>query len=169
MSRETIFPPRTVKAPTENATPSRVVTAPATPLTSAGWASRPSCRVHHRPAGHGHRTAYGSCRGGHAGREGSLVGPDDDVGVEHGEEGVEIAVARGGQEGVDHDPLALEVGVGDSRRLALDAPAGAAGQLAGRLGGAFDDRGDLVEGDGEDVVQDEGEPLGRAERFQHDE
>ena len=84
-----------------------------------------------------------------------------DVGVEHGQERVEVAVARGGQEGVDDLALALDVGVGH-RLLALDAPAGAAGQLAGRLGRALDDRRDLVEGDGEDVVQDEGQPLGRA-------
>jgi hypothetical protein len=33
----TIFPPRTVRAPTENGSPSRVATTPTTPLTSAGW------------------------------------------------------------------------------------------------------------------------------------
>ena len=132
MSRATIFPPRTVKAPTENATPSRVVTAPATPFTSAGWVEQAEVREDHGPARHGRRAAH---RAGGAGgdRDGPLVGPDHDVGVEHGEQGLEVAVARGGQEGVDHFALALEVGVGDGL-LALDAPAGAAGQLAGRLG-----------------------------------
>ena len=52
---------------------------------------------------------------------------------------------------------------------ALDAAAGAAGELARRLGRAVDDRRDLVEGHGEDVVQDEREPLGRRQRLEHDE
>ena len=48
-------------------------------------------------------------------------------------ERVEVAVPSGGQEGVDHLALALDIRVGH-RALALDAPAGPAGELAGRLG-----------------------------------
>jgi hypothetical protein len=44
---------------------------------------------------------------------------------------------------------------------------GAAGELPGRGRGAIDDRRDLVKGHGEHVVQDEGQPLGRLQRFQH--
>jgi hypothetical protein len=49
-----------------------------------------------------------------------------------------------------------------------DAAAGATGQLAGRLGGAVDDRRDLVERDREDVVQHERQPLGGLQRLEHD-
>jgi hypothetical protein len=41
-------------------------------------------------------------------------------------------------------------------------------ELAGRLGGPVDDRRDLVERDGEHVVQDEGQPFGRGQRLEHD-
>src|SRR5438034_8203547 len=47
-------------------------------------------------------------------------------------------------------------------------PAGAAGELARRGRRAADDRGDLVERHVEHVVQDEREPLGRAERVEDD-
>ena len=62
----------------------------------------------------------------------------------------------------------VEVGVGE-RVLALDAAARAAGELAGRRRGAVEDPRDLVEGHGEHVVQHEREPLGRAQRLEHDE
>jgi hypothetical protein len=51
----------------------------------------------------------------------------------------------------------------------VDAAAGAAGELAGRGRGAFDDGGDLVERHGEHVVQHEREPFGGCERAEHDE
>ena len=91
-----------------------------------------------------------------------------DLGVEHGDEGFEIAVAGGRHEGVDELALAAEVRVRHGR-LALHTPAGAAGQLARRLGRSVDDRRDLVEGHGEDVVQHEREALGRAQRVEYDE
>jgi hypothetical protein len=58
-----------------------------------------------------------------------------------------------------------------TRRRARGAPRGAppARQLASRLGGAVDDRRDLVEGHGEDVVEHEREPLGGAQRLEHHE
>jgi hypothetical protein len=42
-SISTILPCRTVNAPTENGSPSRVVTTPTAPLTSAGFMTSPSC------------------------------------------------------------------------------------------------------------------------------
>jgi hypothetical protein len=64
--------------------------------------------------------------------------------------------------------LLSEVAVGN-RRCSLHAAAGAAGELAGRGRGAPHDRGDLVEGNGEHIVQHEREPLGGVQRVQHDE
>ena len=51
---------------------------------------------------------------------------------------------------------------------ALDPPAGATGQLAGRGGRAPDDGRDVIERDGEHVVQDECEPFGGRQRVQDD-
>ena len=93
------------------------------------------------------------------------VGAHHDVRVECLEQRVEVAVAGGGEEGVDDLPLPGQVGVED-RGHALDPPAGAAGQLAGRGGRAPDDGRDVVERDGEHVVQDEREPLGGRQRVQ---
>ncbi len=50
----------------------------------------------------------------------------------------------------------------------MDTSAGPAGELAGGGRGAFEDRGDLFEGHGEDVVQDEGEALSGSEGVEHD-
>ncbi len=139
MSSATTFPPRTVKAPTENATPSRVVTAPATPLTRAGCVNSPSWAktIARRATWAAPRTGPEAAPTGTGtpgtGRDGALVGAHHHIGVEDGEERLEVAVTRRGQEGVDHLPLALHVDVGDGR-LALNAPAGPAGQLAGCLG-----------------------------------
>ena len=63
--------------------------------------------------------------------------------------------------------LAGRVAVG-ARRRAADAPSRAAGQLPGGLGRAVDQRRDLAEGHGEEVVQDEGQPLGGRQRLEHD-
>ncbi len=49
----------------------------------------------------------------------------------------------------------------------MDPSAGAAGELAGSGRGAVPDGGDLLERHGEDVVQDEGEPLGGGEDVEH--
>ena len=90
------------------------------------------------------------------------------TGFEHGDQGVEVPLSGGGHEGVDDLPLRVQVGVG-GRRTPTHPPAGAAGQLTGRLRGAFDDRRDLVERHREHVVQDKREPLGRGERLEHNE
>jgi hypothetical protein len=61
-----------------------------------------------------------------------------------------------------------EVGVGERGRC-LHPAAGAARELPRRGWGALDDRRDLIEWHGEDVVEDEGEPLGGSERVEDDE
>jgi hypothetical protein len=68
-----------------------------------------------------------------------------DVGIEHGDEGVEVSVARGGEEGFNDLLLCGRVGVGGRVRTA-DAAASAAGELARRVGRAAQDGADLVEG-----------------------
>lgn len=97
----------------------------------------------------------------------ALVGAEDDVGVEDGEQRVEVAVSCGGEEGIDERRLAEPICL-TGRGGLLYAGAGSACELTGRGGAALDDRGDLVERDREDVVQDEGNPLGRRERVEHD-
>ena len=99
--------------------------------------------------------------------DGVLVGAEDDVGVEEGEQRVEVAVSGCGEEGINECGLAEPVCL-LGRVLLLHACAGAACELAGRWRAAVDDWGDLVEGDREDVVQDEGDSLGRCERVEYD-
>jgi hypothetical protein len=70
-------------------------------------------------------------------------------------------------ERLDDFPLGLEVGV-RHRGSPTDSPSRAAGELARGLGRALDNRCDLVERDGEHVVQDEGQPFGRGQRLEHD-
>jgi hypothetical protein len=56
-------------------------------------------------------------------------------------------------------PLPGEIGIG-TWGCALDPVAGAAGELLGGGRGALNDRSDLVEGHGEQVVQHERDPFG---------
>jgi hypothetical protein len=163
MSIATIFPPLAVMAPTEyrlsvegsdgsdDAVDERRVHDQAEPRIEERLAGdRP------RPADLSRSARWTKIRAQH------------DVRVQHLEQRLEVAVARGREERVDDSALSLEVGVGN-RRLALDAAARTAGELPCRLRRAVDDRRDLVEGHGENVVQHEGEPLGRRQRLQHDE
>jgi hypothetical protein len=96
------------------------------------------------------------------------VAAEDDVGVEHVEQRLEISGARGRQEGVHDLSLPREIHFG-LRRCPLHPSPRPARQLAGSRGRTSDDLGDLVEGHAERVAQDEGEPLGRAECLEHDE
>jgi len=96
------------------------------------------------------------------------VGAAHDVGVEHREQATEVAIARSREERVDDLLSPAAVGVG-ARRAAPDAAAGAAGELACRLGRAVEKRRDLVERDREEVVEDERHPLARREGLEHDE
>lgn len=94
--------------------------------------------------------------------EGGVVGSEFDIGVEDGDESLEVAGARGAKEGLDNVPVAGEVD-GGVVGGAMDPAAATAGELAGSDGSASDDLRDLVEGDAEDVVEDEGDALGRGE------
>jgi len=58
-------------------------------------------------------------------RHGCAVGSEHDVRVEHCNKRVEVAVSRGGEEGVENFPLAGEIGVGNLGR----SPHPAAGEL----------------------------------------
>jgi hypothetical protein len=60
----------------------------------------------------------------------------------------------------------IDIAIGGMR--APHPPASPACELAGGGGGAVDQGGDLLEGQVEQGVQHEREPLGRRERIQHD-
>jgi hypothetical protein len=64
--------------------------------------------------------------------EAAGVASEHDVGVEHGDERIEITIPGGGEEGFDDLALGGQVGVWDGG--AADAAAGAADQLTRRLG-----------------------------------
>ena len=81
------------------------------------------------------------------------------------DEPFEVALTRCSRKRLDHLALAAEVGIG-LHPLGLDPAAGAARELARGRGRALDDRGDVVEGDGEHVVQHVGEALGGTQRLQ---
>ena len=102
-----------------------------------------------------------------AAREGAAVDAEDDFGVQHLEQGLEVAVPRGGEERVDDLALPADIRVGD-RDLALHPAPRPAGELARRLRRAVDHGSDLVEGDGEHVMEYEREPFGRIQRLEHD-
>jgi hypothetical protein len=96
----------------------------------------------------------------------SQVEPKHHVGMQHGQQRVEVAGAGGGEERVDDPALQGEVGVGLGG--GLHPLAGPAGQLARGVRGPFHDLRDLRERHREDVVQHEREPLRGGEAFQHD-
>ena len=100
--------------------------------------------------------------------EGTAVASEDHLGVEDGDEPVEVAVMRRRDEGVDDASLNRHVGFG-SGVPRLNAAAGAARKLASRIGGALDDRRDLLEGHAEDIVQHERDAFGRRKRLEHHE
>lgn len=113
----------------------------------------------------GHLLGADDFAGGEAGGDRGRVGDDFDAGVEDFEEVVEAALAGRGEEGFHDCALERHVGNGCAPATLLlnDAPPGAAGELAGGLRGAVEDRGDAVEGHAEEVVEDEGDPLGRVQ------
>lgn len=126
-----------VKAITENTRPWGATTAPATPLTSAGGHLRAERR---------HRSAARR-------------------GIEHFQEGIEVATARSGQERIDDPSLSRDVALG-LRRVAQPA-AGSAGELLGCRFGAVERGGDVGEWHAEHVVQHKCESLSRSERVEH--
>ena len=92
---------------------------------------------------------------------------EHDVGVEQREQRVEVAAARGREEGVDD--LALPAQIGVRRRRSRPARgAGRGWRAAGpRPASAPTMRRDLVERHGEHVVQHERQPLGGRQRVEH--
>jgi len=112
--------------------------------------------------GHGGRTADLTRRACNHGRR---VGTAYDGWVQQREKSVEVTTARSGKEGVDDLSMAGEIGVRHLR--SLYPAACTAGELPGGGRGASHDGTDLVEGDGEHVVQDEGEPLCRSQGLEN--
>lgn len=93
-------------------------------------------------------------------RDGLLVGAQDDVRVEDGEQRVEVASVGGSEEGVDERRVTEAIHL-LGRVLLPHARARPARELAGRRHAAVDDRGDVVERNREHVVEDERDALGR--------
>jgi hypothetical protein len=98
--------------------------------------------------------------GGRAAHE-TRVDAQDDIRIEHGHEGVEVAPARGSEEGVDRRALTSEIAVRNADVCALDASSCTARDLSRRHRGPTDHVGDLLEGQLEQVVEHERQALGR--------
>jgi hypothetical protein len=122
-------------------------------------------RESERLLGNGPRTAeLPRC----ARRHGTAVGSDHNLWIENRQKCVEVTAARGSEESIDNFSLTGEIGIGSLGRSSHSA-ARAARELPCRGWGAPHDGSDLVEGHGEHVVQHEREPLGRTQRFEHQE
>ena len=74
-----------------------------------------------------------------------MVFAEHEVGIERGDEILEVSAARRSEEGFNDFLLCGRVGIG-SRVRTMDAPASAAGKLARSIGRAVEDGADLVEG-----------------------
>jgi hypothetical protein len=105
---------------------------------------------------------------GGLGQCGARIGAQDHPGVEHRDQGIEVAASRGREERVDHLALTGQVGVWVRHSGALDPAPGAAGQLPDRRRGSARQARDVLERQVEHVVQDERQPLGRAQGVEHD-
>lgn len=95
----------------------------------------------------------------------SFIGCENNLRIEDLEQGGHITAPRGAKEGfrqltMESDRLAIAFDV------AAHAPAGPAGELTGGLPGATDQAGDLVERQGEHIVQHERHALQRTEALQ---
>jgi hypothetical protein len=99
---------------------------------------------------------------------GGVVGPHYDVRVEQRQQRVEVAAAGRGEEGIDDLSLMGEVQLRIVGPV-LDPTPGTTRQLSCRVRGSPHDLADLVEGDGEDVVQHEGDALGGRQKVEHHE
>ena len=84
----------------------------------------------------------------------TAVEPEENVGVEHSKQGVEVTRPRRGEKGGDDLALLCNVGI-RLRRGATHAAAGATRELTRGCRRAVDDRGDLLERHAEHVVQHE--------------
>src|SRR5215204_5504680 len=101
-------------------------------------------------------------------RHATAVGSEHDVWVEHRNQRVEVAAARGSEEGVNDFSLAGEIGVGNIGRSPHPA-ACAARELPCCGRGTPHDGRDLLKGHSEHVVQHKRKPLGGSERFEYHE
>ena len=99
----TILPSRIVTPITATGCPFGAATRPGVPLTSAGRAWRPIAAKRSGLPGHRPSTAN---QLGRSERAGPGVGAEHDVGVEHGEQAVEVALAGGREKGVDKSAAA---------------------------------------------------------------
>ena len=163
MSSSTTWSLTTVKAITPCGCPSSVMTTPAAPLINAGWSSaaglapRRACLA----TAAAPRTTMDA-----AGRLGPKSDSQDDVGVEQGDQCVEVTTAGCQKEGVDHRALTSEVGVWDVG--AFDPAPCPARQLPGRSRGSTDHGGDLLEWQLEHVVENEGQALSGSQGIEYD-
>src|SRR5918996_4877015 len=89
----------------------------------------------------------------------AAVRSEHHIGVENGDERVEVALLRGRLESLDDLPLGGQVGVWNRGRT-THAAAGAAGELAGRPGGAPPDGRGLLQRYREHVGEKQGQALG---------
>ena len=153
MSIVTARSPTTVNARMANGVSPSNATAPAVPLISAG-----------RTKGANLRDLLGAAQ---FERSGAPMGARHDVGVQYRDQSLKVALAGGSEVGVDDGPLTSQVGV-RRRRGAADPASGPAGKLPGRLGRALDQHGDLVERNGEHVVQHEREAFCRTQSVEND-
>ena len=147
---------------TANGRPRGATTTPAAPFTSTGRTNGDSpANVSACSA-----TACATVRHERGARtRGAAVGAHHDVWVEHRDERLEVTVARRGEERVDDLALAGDVGI-RLGRTPHPSPR-PAGELPRRGRSAIHDRGDLVEGDIEHVVEHERQPLGRSQRVEY--
>jgi hypothetical protein len=98
---------------------------------------------------------------------GPEVGSQDDVRVEHGDQGVEVTTAGCQEEGVNNRALTSDVGVWDfGAPYSTPCPAR---ELPGGSWGPIDHRSDLLEWQFEHVMENEGQALSGSQRVQDDE
>jgi len=170
ISISAIVSPTMWKAKAARARPPATHAAPGVPSMRADLAAvaRPTRAGHascSTDLGREERRPPVAVGGGHLDRR--AVGAEHGIGVEKGDERFVVPLPGGGQERVDDLLLAPPVPGGDLVG-ALHAPSSPAGELAGGRRRAPDDRGDVVEGHGEEVVEHEGEALGGSEGIEHD-
>ncbi len=168
ISTPVMTPSAMVRTHADRVVPPGAQTAAGRPSTYAAWAAaaRPlnTSATASRPCMTGSSAGRPEVTSGRGGAHRERVRSQLDVGVEHREKALEAALPGGLEEGVDDLALAAAVGLG---LAAADLAPGAGGELAGVGRAGVDDRRHLVEGNPEEVVQHEGQPLGRAELVEH--
>src|SRR5262245_54242972 len=94
------------------------------------------------------------------------VDSEDYIRVEDSDELVKVTIPCSREEGIDNASLNFHVVI-RSGVARLNAATRAAGQLASRIGGALDNRRDLLEGHVEDIVQHERDAFSGRQRLEH--